>query len=428
MKFITGKIARNASWIIISKLLQSVLSFVVGILTARYLGPSNYGLINYAVSVVTFVLPIAQLGFNNVLVQELTNSPKNEGKLLGTSILFSFLSAIFCMIGVILFVAVADNSREIIWVVALYSANLLLQVFDLIQYWFQAKLMSKYCSIASLSAYLVVTCYKVFLLITGKSVYWFTLSYTIDYLLIAIILLVIYHKLGGQKLSVDIPLGKQLFARSKHYIVPGLMAAIFSQTDKIMLNNMLGQTATGYYSAALAITSIPGFVYAAIIDSFRPVIFASQGNKEQFERNLKHLYSIVIYLSLAQGIFMTVFSDFIVGILYGPEFHAAVGALCVIVWFVTFSYLGSVRNIWILANDKQKYLWIINASGALLNVLLNILLIPTIGIIGASVASLATQFFSNFILGFIIAPIRENNKILLQSLNPKYIFSLLRKN
>ena len=427
MNLLRGKIARNASWIIISKLLQSALSFVVGLFTARYLGPSNYGLINYAISVVTFTLPIVQLGFNNVLVHELTGSPEKEGKLLGTTITLSFLSAVFCMIGVISFVAVTNGgNKEMVWIVAIYSINLILQVFDLLQYWFQAKLMSKYCSISSLVAYIAVTSYKVFLLITGKNVYWFAMSYTIDYFIIAVMLLVIYRKLGGQKLAVDIKLGKKLFSKSRYYIVPGLMVAIFSQTDKIMLNNMLGQTATGYYSAAVTIATIPAFVYSAIIDSYRPVIFANQGNRDRFEQSLRQLYSIVIYISLAQSVVMTIFAELIVGILYGAEFHESVGALRIVVWFVTFSYLGSVRNIWMLTKGKQKYLWIINASGAMLNVILNILLISVSGIVGAAIASLATQMFSNFVLGFIIAPLRENNQILLSSLNPKHLLSLLK--
>ena len=101
MSLLRGKIFKNASWIIISKLLQSIFAFLISILTARYLGPSNYGLINYAASIVTFVFPISQLGFNNTLVQELTHDPQNEGKILGTSIFMSIISAFFCMVGVV---------------------------------------------------------------------------------------------------------------------------------------------------------------------------------------------------------------------------------------------------------------------------------------------------------------------------------------
>lgn len=429
MSLLRGKIFKNASWIIISKLLQSIFAFLISILTARYLGPSNYGLINYAASIVTFVFPISQLGFNNTLVQELTHDPKNEGKILGTSIFMSIISAIFCMVGVVSFAAVANwGDMETILIVGIYSLNLLFQVLDLIQYWFQSKLLSKHSSIASLIAYVIVSCYKLFLLITQKSVYWFAASHAIDYCLIAIFLMVLYRKLGGQVLSLDFALGRRMFAKSKHYIVTGLMVAIFSQTDKIMLKSMVGETSTGYYSAAVAIASVSSFVYVAIIDSFRPVIFSSQDNDEQFKLNLKRLYCIVTWLSLLQSAVMTLFSDLFVNILYGAEYTASSAILRIVAWFITFSYLGSIRNIWILANNKQKYLWIINASGACLNVVLNWIMIPHFGAIGASIASVLTQIFANFILGFIIHPIRENNFLMLQSLNPKHIYNMIKKN
>ena len=103
----------------------------------------------------------------------------------------------------------------------------------------------------------------------------------------------------------------------------------------------------------------------------------------------------------------------------------AVSALQLVVWYTTFSYLGSVRNIWILAEGQQKYLWIVNLSGASLNVLLNYVLIPYYGIMGASFASLVTQIFTNVIIGFIIRPIRENNRIMIQSLNPMPTLSFM---
>ena len=79
-----NKVAKNAVWLIGGKCLQAILSFVINLFTARYLGPSNYGLISYAASLVSFALPIMQLGINNVLVQELVQNPDQEGKMLGS--------------------------------------------------------------------------------------------------------------------------------------------------------------------------------------------------------------------------------------------------------------------------------------------------------------------------------------------------------
>ena len=161
------------------------------------------------------------------------------------------------------------------------------------------------------------------------------------------------------------------------------------------------------------------FVFSAVIDSFRPMIFDDKkNNEEQYEKDVCRLYSIIIYLSLLQSVFITAFAGLIIRILYGVDYAPSVSALRLIVWYTTFSYVGSVRNIWILAESKQKYLWVINLTGAAANVVLNYFLIPVMGIMGAALASLITQIFTNVIIGFIIKPIRYNNRLMIKALNP----------
>lgn len=427
-----NRVAKNAIWIISIRVVQAFVAMLINMLTARYLGPSGFGLITYASSLVAFVLPIMQLGLSNVLVQEIVNNPNDEGKILGTSITLSFISSICCIAGVTAFAFVANPDEPTTIVVCfLYSLILIFQAFDYVEYWYQAKLISKYTSMISLMAYVIVSAYKIFLLVKGKSVYWFAISNALDYVLISFGGLVLYRRLGGGELSFSLEIGKKLFSKSKHYILSSMMVTVFAQTDKIMLKMMLDESATGYYGAAVTCAGMTGFVFTAIIDSFRPSIFEGQkeGN-EVFRHRLTMLYSIVIYLSLAQSIVMTLFSKWIIYILYGTAYNPAISALQIIVWYTTFSYMGSVRNIWILANEKQKCLWQINMSGAVANVILNAVLIPLMGINGAAVASLITQLFSNVIVGYIIKPIRPNNAIMVESLRVKYLkdaFSKLKK-
>ena len=424
-----NKVAKNATWIIACRVVQAVFALVINMLTARYLGPSNFGLITYASSLVAFVLPIMQLGFSNILVQEVVNNPDREGKTVGTSMFLSVCSSFFCIIGVTAFAFIANHDEPVtITVCLLYSFILIFQALDLMQYWFQAKYLSKYTSIVSLCAYLVVSAYKIYLLVTAKSVYWFAISNAFDYALISISIIVIYHKLGGQKLSFSKELGKEMFNRSKHYILSSMMVTVFAQTDKIMIKLMIDEAATGYYGAAVACAGMTSFVFTAIIDSFRPSIFEGQKvGDDVFKHRLTMLYSIIIYISLAQSVVMTILAGMIIHILYGSAYAPAVGALQIVVWYTTFSYMGSVRNIWILANNKQHYLWKINLMGALANIVLNAILIPIIGIYGAAVASLITQFFTNVIVGYIIKPILPNNRIMVEALNPRHFMDAAGK-
>ena len=189
---------------------------------------------------------------------------------------------------------------------------------------------------------------------------------------------------------------------------------------------MLGADAAGFYAAAVTCASMTSFVFSAILDSVSPVIYESQKvSSKKFENNVTGLYSVIIWLSLIQCLLITAFSKEIIYIIYGDAYAPAVDALRIIVWYTTFSYLGSVRNIWMLAENKQKYLWCINLTGALANVVLNTLMIPLWGINGAALASLITQVFTNVIVGIIFKPIRRNNVLMLKALNPKVLRELL---
>lgn len=423
------KNVKNAAWLIGGKIFQALLGIIVSMFTARYLGPSNYGLLSYAAAIVTFFTPIMQLGFTSVLVQEYTNYPEDEGKIMGTTIILSLISSLGCIVGVVCFTLIANAGETITTIVcALYSLMLIFQATEMIIYWFQAKLLAKYSAIVSLIAYIIVSAYKMFLLATKQDVYWFAISYSVDYLIISISLFVVYKKLCGQHVSFSRDVAKRVFKRSKYYILSGLMVTIFGQTDKIMLKLMLGNEVTAFYSAAISTAGMVSFLYAAIIDSFRPSIFQykKDGDAVGYERSLTRLYSIVIYLALAQSVLMTVFSTLIIEIMYGNAYLASVPILQIVVWYSTFSYYGGAKDVWILGEEKQKYLILLNGCGVLMNIMLNYFFINLWGASGAAIASVMTQVFTNIIFLLIIKPLRHNLKLFLKALNPKVLIDMVR--
>lgn len=424
-----GKVAKNAGWIIGIQLVKSVLGLVISMLTARFLGPSNFGIINYASSIVAFVAPIMQLGFTGVLVQELVKTPEKEGEILGTALTLSGLSSLFCILGVFSFASIANSGElETIIVCTLYSTLLIFQALEMMIYWFQARLLSKYSSCISLIAYAVISAYKIFLLATQKNIYWFAVSNALDYMLIAVGLFVVYRKLGGTKLSFCRNTAKRLFSKSKYYIVSNMMITVFAQTDKIMLKLMIGDAATGYYSAAVTCAGMFGFVFVAIIDSFRPFVFELQKESNlKYENMIVTLYSIITYLSIIQSVAVTFLAPVMIRVLYGSAYTESIAVLQVITWYCTFSYLGGARDIWILAEQKQKHLLPINAVGAFMNIALNAILIPQFQAIGAAIASVLTQFFINYVFVLLYRPTQKNGIMQLKALDIRYSISLIKQ-
>jgi len=423
------RVFTNAKWIIICRVGQSLLQLIVGMITARYLGPSNYGLINYAASVVAFVLPFAQLGMPSTLVRELINMPEQEGEIMGTSMLMSLVSGMACLILTTSFVSIANRGETITLIVCtLYSFSLLFRVMELMNYWFQYKLKSKYPSIIMLGVSIVISIYKIYIVITAKSIYWFAIISTIEFALSGFSMVIIYSGMKNQRYKFTFAMAKRLFRRSKYFILAAAMVTIFQNTDHIMLKMMVGDRQNGFYTAAITCATIFHFLYFAIVDSARPVILEKKivGSSE-YEENLTSLYSIVIYTAVMQAIGFSVLAKLIVVALYGKEYLETVQILQVVVWQIAFSHMGTVRNIWILAEGHEKYIWRINLAGALLNILLNALLIPIHGAFGAALASLLTQIFTNFILNFVVPVLKSNCRLLLMGLNPVLSIRKLRK-
>ena len=422
------RVIQNAGWIISCKLIKAIITIIVTALTARYLGPSQYGLLSYAESIVAFAIPITKLGFDSIMVHEIVSRPEEAGETICSAVFFSFLSALLCMLGIYFFAILVNNGETTtIIVCVLYSILLIFQGIELIQYWFQAMLLSRYNSLVILISYAIVGTVQLALIHLKAKIYVFAFLCSVEYLFVSVALLFLFQKKSNQKLKFSLSCGLRMINVSKYYILSALLGAIYNNTDRVMLKIFLGERDTGIYSAAHTCAGMTSFVFIAIIDSMRPIIFeSSKKSEEEFEKRIEILYAIIIFSSLIQNLLISGFAPTIIRVLYGEAFSDSILVLRIAVWFTTFSYIGTVRNIWILSEEKQKYLWRIIGSGAILNVLLNYVFIPIWGPCGAALTTLLSQIFSNIITGYIISDLKKNNTIILRSLNPINIFECIK--
>ncbi len=414
---------KNAGWLIGGRVAQMAISFIVSILTARYLGPSNYGLINYAAAYTAFFTAFCTLGINSILVKEFVDKPEDAGTTIGTTLVLRAVSSLLSAFTIILIVCFVDmGETTTIAVVALSSIGVVFHIFETFNFWFQAQLKSKVTAIATFIAYIITALYRVILLIIGKSVIWFAMAGSVDYICIALILFIAYKKYGGKRLKFSFALAKSLLGRSYHFILSGLMVAIYGYTDKIMLKHMMGESEVGIYSIATALCTIWCFVLTAIIDSMYPAIMEAHNKDEAlFKQKNKQLYAIVFYVSVFVSMLFQIFAPLAIKILYGEEYMGSVNPLRIITWYTAFSYLGVARNAWIVCKNRQKYLKYIYFLAAISNVGLNFAFIPLFGPSGAALASLISQVLTSIGLPLFIKPLRENSILMLEAIMLKGI-------
>lgn len=413
-----SKTLSNIGWILFGRLTYMILNFIVSLLSARYLGPSNYGLIGYAASYTTFFASICNLGINSIITKEFIDKPKEEGKIIGTSLVLKFISSLLSLITITGISFVVDYGEPItVWVVFLYSISIIFQIFETFKFWFQSKLESKYSEIAVTIAYIVMSIYKIILLATDKSVKWFAVSNSLEYLVVAALLVYIYNKKNGKKLIFSMEYAKNILKKSYHFIISGLMVAVYNSTDKFMLKQMLNESAVAYYTTANTLTSLSPILLNSIITSLTPGILQSYNeSKEIYEQKNVQLYCLVFYISVVTSICTFLFAPLLIKILYGESYNGAINPLRILTWYTVFSYLGVARDPWIISENKQKYLKYIYISCAILNIILNSILIPYLGTSGAALASLITQFATVFVIPAFIRELRPNVKLMVNAM------------
>ena len=180
-KVAKSKFVGNTGWLLFQNIYSMLLSLVIGALSVRYLGPSNYGLIGYGSSLVSLFTCISQLGLNSILLNEIVDDPDEKGTIMGTALVMRLAASVVSFCCVLIFVAIIEPGNKILMVVtALQSFAILCNTYELLNEWFLSEMQSKVYVVAASVGATVVGVWKIVLLMLGASVQWFAASTTIQ--------------------------------------------------------------------------------------------------------------------------------------------------------------------------------------------------------------------------------------------------------
>lgn len=416
---LSNRFFKNASWLLFGRVFQMMIQFIIGIITARYLGPSNYGIVSYVASYITFFASVVSFGLNGVLINELVQNKDDEGDIVGTAILLRFIVGVlssFSVVSIIGFIEGFDSKFLIIAV--LMAIQLPITSLDTINHWYQSKLLSKYSVIVQTIAFVFVASYKTYILITKKSTEWFAFSTTLNVFIMAVAYYYSYKKRSSNSLQFSKYYLLKLLRQCFPFLLANLMVQIYAQTDKIMIRILLASTErVGIYTVCTTISHMISILPLALIDSGRPIVMElkAKGSKN-YEIRLRQLIAVVVWISFLYSFFVTLLSPQILHLLYGSEYISGSTCLRIIVWYTAFSYLGGIRSIWLICEKKNMFVFWLSMMGAFTNVLFNFILIPRYGIEGAAVATLLAQVMANLLYPSFFKETRGFSKIAVQGI------------
>jgi len=414
-------IVNNTYWIIGQRIYIMILSVVITALVARYFGAEQFGLFNYLLSIVTIFTSISTLGLPVMTVQSIVEKHFKEDDIVTSSIILRIISS-FVLIGlslITLMILGTSNNHSFI-LLLIISSSMIFKSFEVIDYWYQAYHLSKIPSIIKVLTFTLISLMKVIMIVFESSLLTYVFIYLFDSIITGLALLISYARISGNKFRFNLNLkySKYILSNSWYLIISGLMISIYMHVDKIMLG-VLEQSKihVGYYTAATQIAQMWFFVPLAIITSMQPSIFQAKKTSEiSFNKKIIFLYRIIFLMGIAFGVFIIIFSPIIINLLYGRDFEPAIRILTITVWGGIFAILGSARSVWLIANKMQKYTIAFMSFGAVINIILNLLFIPTLQGIGAAYATLISQFSVLIIAPLFWKKTRTSTIIILQSL------------
>jgi O-antigen/teichoic acid export membrane protein len=398
---------------------------IVAISVANYLHRTNNGILNGGTVYIYFFSAIATLGLDQFIVKELHQFPENRDQILGTSFWMKIFSGFCCIPLIWLAYEIYPAKGTPYHYVLIFSTIGIIQAFNVIDSYFQSQVQSKYIMQVQIIGNVASAIIKLLLIYLRMPLVWFVYAYTIDFLLLAIGYYFTYQRKQRSILNwtFNFKLSKKLLHYSWPLMISGVMVALYMKIDQIMLQNMYGLKEAGAYATVAQLSEAWNFIPAVIVTSLFPAILnAKRDDIARYKKRIQHLYDLMVYLSVPTALVIT-FAAPLIYKLYKPEYAYAAPTLAVHIWSGVFVFLGAASSQYLIAENFNKLTFIRTGFGAIVNIVLNLILIPHMGMMGAAIATLVAYASATFFIIFI-PKVSDQGVMMFKSL---FLISLVQK-
>jgi len=382
----------NSIWLISDRLIRMGLGLLVGVWVARYLGPEGYGQLSFAGSYVMLFSALALFGLESIVVRELVHRPEEERAVLGATFLIRAVAGLSAyLFALALLLLIKPDDRISLLLVSMLGSSLLTQAFDTVDLWFQSRVLSRYSVICRSTAFVFSSAAKVVLVLCGATLGAIAAATALEAVLAAFLLVFAYARRSRVRITDwrwDKEWLRRLLTGSVPMVLAGMVLMVYLRIDQVMLGALASQADVGLYAAAVRISEVWYFVPTAIVSSVFPgLVELRRTDSVQFEQKLQRLYNLLAFLGYAVALPVTLIAPWLMQLLFGSAYQAASPLLAVLIWAGLFANLSVVRNAHFIALDWGRSLLWTTSLGATANVLLNLLLIPRYGALGAAIAT-----------------------------------------
>lgn len=402
MRLVGSLSGRSFLWLAADRAVRIVFSIFVGFWVARYLGPERFGLFNYALAAVALMGPLAELGLDAVARREFVRHPEQGPVLAGTILRLRLMGGLVAL-GLVAAWAFwpglpADERR----LFAILSLATLQPVGMVAESWLQSRLEARRLVVSQWGALLAGAIARVVAVLSGSPLEVFAGISVLEMGLMALLVIRSAKRRGMQFGGFDPVVARTLLAESWPLALSGLAVAGYMRVDTLMLRALVGPKEVGTYAAATRLTEIWYFVPVALTTSLLPWLTRVWINTKDRHESFQVSFDLHVGLAYLIAVPTALAAPWIVPFLYGTRYEAAGPVVALHAWTLPFVFLGVARGQYLLNAGLTRFYLFATGAGLVVNIGMNVILIPHHGAIGAAIATIVGQataaWFSTFSL------------------------------
>jgi PST family polysaccharide transporter len=419
---------KNISWHLIDKAIRLIFGLFVGAWVARYLGPDEFGTWNYALAVVSIAGTFAVLGIDNIVIRDAFAKPQTLPAQLGSAFLLRIIGTLFCWIISILTIYILDDADQfLLAAVSILSSAYFFQAFDVIDHYFQAHIKYKYTAFAKNIAFILIAGIKVTLILFSCPLIYFFWAYLIEFFLGSLFMIIFFQRLGNRILdwTWDWNIVKNYGREGWPLILTGFVIILHFRVDQIMLKSLSDDAEVGIYSAAVKLSEVWYIIPVAVMNTYFPGLIENFTNhKKRYWANIDFLFNSLFWFAILVAFLVIFLSPLIIWVIYGDQYVASSTVLAIHFFSGIGVFIGTIVSKHVILIKKNHITFVRTLVGVAVNIILNLLLIPNFGAVGAAWATLISFLLPSIFVDYIF--LRDIFWIQLKALNPISAFKKIR--
>ena len=403
----------NLSWLLFDKLFRASANIFLTVFLARHLGPDNFGILNYLLAILFLFVSISSLGVNPVLVNEIVKKRRNSMPSLINSYYLRFLISLISYFLFLLIIYTLNNNIIYHNYSLILGVIIILKSCEVLFSFFEAKSFSKYIVISQSVGFFISASMILFIVINAIDNIYIYYALVLDLVIVFILINVFYFiNFKNHFYKFNFIIIKRLISKSLPVLISTLSILLYMRIDQIMIKEMLNEYQLGIYSVSVRYIEIFHFIPKIIMISILPVILTSRN----YYVKLLGINSVMNKISLILIIFIFLSSDIFIPLIFSDTYIESINITKILSFSIFFVFLGVVNEHWYVTKNLQKFYALYVSFGALLNIILNYILISNFGLKGAAYATVFTYLIIIFFLDYFNKHTREVLKIKMLSI------------